>query len=148
MKNYVGTKFIQAEEQMKDGKEGYKVVYADGYESWSPKDVFEEAYKDCLGMTFGVALELLKKGFKVARQGWNGKGMFLVLTEGSEVPTENMRNDVTREYYEKVNEDTVKICGHIDMKAADGSMVIGWLASQTDMLAEDWVIVEHGIENV
>lgn len=158
MKQYIGTKMIQAkpmnrleynkyrgweiptDENPED--EGYLVKYEDGYESWSPKEVFEKAYRESYGLTFGVALELLKKGEKVARIGWNGKGMFLVLTEGSEVTTENMRNEVTREYYKSVNEDKVKICGHIDMKAADGSMVIGWLASQTDMLAEDWVIVE------
>lgn len=157
-KTYIGTKMIQAKPMNrleynkyrgwdipKDENptdEGYLVKYEDGYESWSPKEVFEKAYRESYGLTFGIALELLKKGEKVARIGWNGKGMFLVLTEGSEVTTENMRNEVTREYYKSVNEDKVKICGHIDMKAADGSMVIGWLASQTDMLAEDWVIVE------
>lgn len=44
MQKYIGTKVIQAEPAEKDGKAGNKVVYADGYESWSPKDVFEEAY--------------------------------------------------------------------------------------------------------
>ena len=44
MRQYIGTKMIMAEPAMKDGKEGYKVVYQDGYESWSPKDVFEQAY--------------------------------------------------------------------------------------------------------
>lgn len=44
MQKYIGTKMIQAEPATRDGKDGYKVVYADGYESWSPKDVFEEAY--------------------------------------------------------------------------------------------------------
>lgn len=44
MKQYIGIKAVQAEPCIKDGKEGYKVVYADGYESWSPKDVFEASY--------------------------------------------------------------------------------------------------------
>jgi hypothetical protein len=44
MQKYIGTKVIQAEPAERDGKDGYKVVYADGYESWSPKDVFEGAY--------------------------------------------------------------------------------------------------------
>lgn len=157
MKDYIGTKMIQAkpmnrgdynkyrgwqipaDENPED--EGYLVKYKDGYESWSPKEAFEEAYRESTGLTFGVALELLKRGEKVARIGWNGKGMFLVMTEGSEVPTEKMRNDVTRGYYEKEGKDTVKICPHIDMKAADGTMTIGWVASQVDMLAEDWLIV-------
>lgn len=158
MKQYIGTKIIQAK-PMNRGEynkyrgweipvdenpedEGYLVKYKDGYESWSPKETFEEAYRESYGLTFGVALELLKKGEKVARIGWNGKGMFLVMTEGSVVITENIRNDAVRKYYEGNQEDDVKICPHIDMKAADGTMVIGWLASQTDMLAEDWIIVD------
>lgn len=44
MKNYVGVKLIQAEPMSKEGAPGYRVVYPDGYESWSPKDVFEKAY--------------------------------------------------------------------------------------------------------
>lgn len=44
MRNYIGCKLIQAEPMEKEGREGYKVIYKDGYESWSPKDVFEEAY--------------------------------------------------------------------------------------------------------
>lgn len=158
MKQYIGTKIIQAK-PMNRGEynkyrgweipadenpedEGYLVKYKDGYESWYPKETFEEAYRESYGLTFGVALELLKKGEKVARIGWNGKGMFLVMTEGSVVPTENMRNDAVRKYYEENQEEDVKICPHIDMKAADGTMVIGWLASQTDMLAEDWLILD------
>lgn len=45
MKEYIGVKLIQAEPQKKNGEDGYKVVYKDGYVSWSPKEVFEEAYK-------------------------------------------------------------------------------------------------------
>ena len=44
MENYIGTKLIKAEPMERDGKAGYKVVYSDGYESWSPADVFESAY--------------------------------------------------------------------------------------------------------
>ncbi len=46
MKSYVGAKIIQAEPQEKDGQPGYKVVYPDNYVSWSPKAVFEEAYRE------------------------------------------------------------------------------------------------------
>ena len=49
MKNYIGFKLVQAEPMEKDGKAGYKVVYADGYESWSPADVFEKAYMELGG---------------------------------------------------------------------------------------------------
>lgn len=49
MQNYIGVKIVKAELETKDGKEGYKVMYPDGYVSWSPKDVFEKAYRvlDC-----------------------------------------------------------------------------------------------------
>ena len=46
MKNYIGVKIIKAEPEEKDGQEGYKVKYPDGYESWSPKDTFEKAYRE------------------------------------------------------------------------------------------------------
>lgn len=139
MKSYVGIKSIEAEPQARDGKDGYKVVYEDGYESWSPKDVFEKAYHESGKMSFSEALYALKHGAKIARSGWNGKGMFLTLQPGSEVTGDKMRNDNAKTFYGSNN---VKICPHIDMKAADGSYVIGWLASQTDLLSDDWCVVE------
>lgn len=87
---------------------------------------------------FGKAIGLLKQGSKVARKGWNGKGMFLVLQNGSYVPGGHMRNDPARKYYEGRD---VTIMPHIDMKTADDTYVVGWHASQTGMLAEDWVEV-------
>lgn len=90
-------------------------------------------------MDFGMAIIALKRGEAVARKGWNGKGMFLTLQNGSEIAGINMRNEPAKNYY---GDSKVKICPHIDMKSADGSYVVGWLASQTDMLAEDWEIVK------
>lgn len=90
-------------------------------------------------MDFGMAIIALKRGESVARAGWNGKGMFLTLQEGSEVAGTSMRNEPAKNYYADTK---VRICPHIDMKSADGSYVVGWLASQTDMLAEDWEIVK------
>lgn len=90
-------------------------------------------------MDFGMALVALKRGKAVARKEWNGEGMFLTLQNGSVVEGVNMHNEPAKNYY---GDSKVKICPHIDMKAADGTYVVGWLASQTDMLAEDWDIVE------
>ncbi|WGK93809.1 MULTISPECIES: DUF2829 domain-containing protein [Flavobacterium] len=84
---------------------------------------------------FGQALNWLKNGKKVARQGWNGKGMFLFLVPGS---TFKVNRPPLLGIYEEGTE--IKYCPHIDMKTADGS-VVPWLASQTDMLAEDWETV-------
>lgn len=95
-------------------------------------------------MNFGQALEALKQGRKVARKGWNGKGMFIYLVRGQEVTYKDLRNEAKEALATTPGTpfDIIKINGHIDMFAADGSIVVGWLASQTDMLAEDWEIVE------
>lgn len=96
-------------------------------------------------MNFGEAVENLKAGNKVARKGWNGKGMFIYLTTGSEVPYEHLRGNCKRHLFGRrtpSKEGNVVINAHIDMYAADGTVVIGWLASQTDILADDWQVVE------
>lgn len=93
-------------------------------------------------ISFGDAINFLKAGKKVARKGWNGKGMFLVLCPGSEVPADHMRVKPVKKFYKQAGVNSVVIAPHIDLKAADGTYVTGWLASQTDMLADDWVIVE------
>lgn len=94
-------------------------------------------------MNFGQAIEVLKDGKKVARSGWNGKGMFVYYVESSEVSPVDLRGAAQKHVgsIQKSIADKVKINGHIDMKAADGSIVIGWLASQTDMMADDWEVV-------
>ena len=86
-------------------------------------------------MDFGQALTALTEGKRVARAGWNGKGIFLFLVPGS-----NFR--VNREpLLSMLGEGTeVTYRPHIDMKDAEGK-VVPWLASQTDMLAEDWELV-------
>ncbi len=78
---YIGTKEVLAWEQDKGDRPGYAVKYPDGYISWSPKEVFEAAYRVAEGseqrLTFGDAIHFLKAGHRVARTGWNGKGMWL-----------------------------------------------------------------------
>ena len=94
-------------------------------------------------LTFGEAIEALKEGKKVTREGWNGKGMFLYLTDSSIVPYNNLTGNAGKYVTKEVTgTDDACICSHIDMKAADGTIVVGWLAGQTDMLAEDWEVVE------
>ena len=85
---------------------------------------------------FGSALEILKSGGRVARSGWNGKGMFLFLVPGSVFKVN--RPPLLGIYPEGTEID---YCPHIDMKTADGK-VVPWLASQTDVLAEDWLRVD------
>jgi hypothetical protein len=90
---------------------------------------------------FAWALKRLKEGQKVCREGWNGKGMFIYMVGGTVVPRGALRNECERQVG-PVAGANVKIGAHIDMKAADHSVVVGWLASQTDMLSDDWMIAE------
>jgi hypothetical protein len=83
-------------------------------------------------MNFGDALRLLKHGEKLARRGWNGKGMFIYLVRGS---TFQVSRPPLLGIYPEGTE--IRYLPHIDMRTADGSCV-PWLASQTDVLAEDW----------
>lgn len=158
MKRYIGVKEINAKPMKRavynvargwtlpadenGDDDGYLVEYIDGgkantdiyagYVSWSPKDVFERAYKPSDGMTFGLAVEALKLGNRVARHGWNGKGMWLAVVR-------------SYEYNPKSDGSVCHALGceklpWIGMKTADDKFV-PWLASQTDVLAEDWEVV-------
>ena len=134
--------------------EGYLVEYTDGgkpnhvdhagYISWSPKEQFEKAYRESGGMTFGHAIEALKLGKRVARAGWNGKGMFLFLLPASDgIPTKVIHDPALRAVIEsELGGDTFDALGSIRMFTADKKVLTGWLASQTDMLSEDWQILD------
>ncbi len=89
--------------------------------------------EDC---SFSKALELIKQGHRVCREGWNGKGMFIFLVPGS---TFKVNRPPLLGIYEEGTE--INYHAHIDMKTADG-MVVPWLASQTDILASDWQLTE------
>ena len=123
---------------------GYLVEYLDGgksnhaahagYISWSPKDVFERAYCEVdQGLSFGDALKALKAGQRVARAGWNGKGLSVEL----QVPDENSKMTLPYIFmnYPATPASETAPANHINAK-------VPWLASQTDMLAKDWAIVE------
>lgn len=86
--------------------------------------------------TFSRALEDIKAGKKVSRAGWNGKGMFIFLVPGS---TFKVSRAPLLGIYPEGTE--INYHGHIDMKTAD-NMIVPWLCSQTDMLANDWDVVE------
>ncbi len=141
MKRYIGTKIIHAAPATGPGGDGYNVTYADGYTSWSPKEAFDDAYRPCDAMSFGLAIDALKRGLKVARAGWNGKGMYLWLMPSATVPVEWCKEPHLKQLAEN-NGGSFEALGTIRMKTADNKVLTGWLASQTDMLAEDWGIVE------
>jgi hypothetical protein len=143
MKKYIGTKLINAVEMTKlayneahnrnisgEDTEGYLVQYHDangvfqddGYFSWSPKDVFEVAYRSIDNMTFGLAIEALKQGKKVARAGWNGKDMYVELNKGGDY-------------------EFSELLPFFVLKGVNDAFNT-WAASVSDTLAEDWVIIE------
>lgn len=96
-------------------------------------------------MDFGKAIEALKKGKKVARYGWNGKNMFLWLKPASMVKTEWCKDPMLKRLAEEVGGE-IPALGTICMFTAQGEILSGWLASQTDMLAEDWMIIYEGTD--
>lgn len=159
MKNYIGTKSIKAKPmslglyyQMRGWEissdedpniEGYMIRTKEGGIGWSPKKDFERSYREINGLTFGLAIELLKQGHRVARKGWNGKNMFLFLLPAGTVPTKAIHDPALREVIEsEVGGDTFEALGSIRMFTADKKILTGWLASQTDILSEDWEIVQ------
>ena len=153
MKIYIATKMVNATPMSREdynrfrgwelpsdedgADEGYLVEYMDGgkpnvpshrgYVTWNPKEQFERAYRETSGLTFGAAVETLKRGGRVARTGWNGKGMWLeTVNEQSASAAVFLRGLSARPW--------------IGMKTVDDAFV-PWVASQTDILAEDWVLV-------
>lgn len=161
MKQYIGVKLINAKPMTRaeynafrgwtvpadenPADDGYLVEYLDGgkgntdlyqgYVSWSPSEVFNNAYGPTDGMTFGLAVEAMKRGAKVARGGWNGKGMWLALIEG------NRWGIGGHAPYDLPGGAHIQHASFIGMRTADEKFV-PWLASQTDILASDWTIVE------
>lgn len=92
-------------------------------------------------MNFGDAIKALKEGRKVARKGWNGKNMYLWLKPATVIKSEWCKDPMLKEIVD-ANNGEAEALGTICMKTADNKILTGWLASQTDMLSEDWTIVE------
>ena len=100
--------------------------------------------------TFGQALEAVQQGKLIAREGWNGKGMFVFQRPADVIPIsmvvdqiKTIPASVKKWFTEHGDQEAILFGAYLCMKAADGSIVNGWLASQTDMLAQDWCILEY-----
>lgn len=110
----------------------------DGYVNWLPSKIFRQTHQQICGyVSFGEAIDLLKSGSTVARRGWNGKGMYLVLVRGEYVtePINYQRGELDDQT------PLIPVSDAIYMKTADNKFV-PWVASQTDVLATDWQVVE------
>lgn len=149
MQQYIGTKIVEAAPAVKKGgkvydltwpiprsmepeEPGYRIRYPDGYESWSPKDVFEEAYRPTDAMSFGLAIEAAKKGKRIARKGWNGKRQYVELATA--ISYASPIGAVVNAEHDAIGNQALAFVG-------TSGVQMGWLASQADMLADDWMIV-------
>jgi len=158
MKEYIGTKRLKATPMSRfeyndyrgwktpfdeNNDEGYLVEYLDSpnknhekhdnYISWSPKEVFEEAYRETEAMTFGLAIEAMKKGAKVSRLGWNGVGMYAYYVGPNSFPS-------LTEHAKKEFGEFTPYRAYLALKTAQND-VATWNPSTSDCLAEDWIIV-------
>ena len=106
-------------------REGYLVQYPDGYISWSPKEVFEEAYRENGQMNFGHALEFLKQGKRVCRSGWNDKIFVFMRSPDNE----------------KYAEVQIQLPASLYLYA-NGKIISEWTCSQENMFAEDWMVLD------
>lgn len=162
MKQFIGTKMIRAVAMTRaaynafrgwtvpsdevGADEGYLVEYLDGgksnvpshtgYVSWSPKEQFDGAYRPANGMTFGLAVEAMKKGAKVARAGWNGAGMFAYLVPANSYPAQT---GVAQSYFGEGA--MVPYNAYMALKTVDGT-ISTWAPSCSDALADDWKIID------
>jgi len=96
-------------------------------------------------LSFGSALVALKAGAMVSREGWNGKGMFIFQRPGDTLPKDFLPKVKSLPESVKtflINQDRdIEFLPYLCMWAATGEIVNGWLASQTDMQANDWYIL-------
>jgi Protein of unknown function (DUF2829) len=136
MDRYIGTKIIHAQPANKGEDLGYMVRYPDGYESWSPKAVFEDAYRRNDQLTFGLALEALKLGYKVCRAGWNGKGMFVYL-----VPAASYLVHTSAAKSHFGPNAMVPYNAYLAIKNVNET-VSTWVPSVNDVLSEDWTLLD------
>lgn len=95
-------------------------------------------------MRFGEALAHARAGKRIARLGWNGKGMYVYMTKGRLMPTDEWVASMPSQELTEVEKERgyVNIMPHLDMKSTQNTRIIGWLASQTDVLAFDWYVVD------
>lgn len=161
MEKYLGVKLVEAEPKNlgdynkfkgwnipKDEdplREGYMVKYSDNYISWSPKEIFEEAYRKLDKLTFGLAIEALKEGKCIRRNNWNGKGMFV----SKQVPGEvcisfihNMQSVPQGAKAQFINKNLNLQYSNQMVIVKPDNTIDSWVPSASDVFAEDWIILE------
>lgn len=162
MKKYIGTKVIMAEPmtmteaQKVLGREltqsaieenGYLVEYENGYKSWSPKSVFEKAYREVGSVNFGGAIDLLKAGLAVRRKGWNGKGLFIVKQvpshiTGDIIPKMQSLPQIAKDILMQRENPHIDYTNQMLIINPDGR-ADSWVPSSSDVFADDWEVINE-----
>lgn len=123
-------------------------TYNDDLVHCNSEQIFIENYEygyaddaDC--MNFGDALEIAKMGGRITRNGWNGKGMYVFLARDVQFNTDA---DLSEFNPERITECTpqnaVPVSDILVLRTAQATFQPGWLATQSDMLAEDWIALD------
>ena len=160
MKKYIGLKVVKAEpmtmteaqkvlgRELKPAtveEDGFLVEYKDGYKSWSPASVFNEAYHRFGNMFFGEAVEALKSGLAIRREGWNGKGLFVVkqipahITEDI-IPKMQSLPQSAKDILMSRDNPQINYTNQMLIINPDGR-ADSWVPSSSDVFAEDWEVV-------
>lgn len=160
MSIYIGTKIVKAmpmtmtEAQKVLGREikpatveedGYLVEYKDGYMSWSPKSVFDDAYRKLGKKDFGIAIKALKFGFAVRRKGWNSNGLFVVKQipshiEGGIIPKIQSLPQSAKNILLSRDGAHIDYINQMLIINPDGR-ADSWVPSSSDVFADDWEVV-------
>jgi hypothetical protein len=169
MNTYIGTKVIRAIAMTRlaynalrgwtvpadenGADEGYLVEYLDGgkpnvpgytgYVSWSPKEQFDKAYVNVDNLGYGMALEALKRGHRIARAGWNGSGQWVTLAgpvKGSKVGADGFWSKNNADFARDQPNSEVTVMPCFTIKNAQDEIAV-WVPSTSDCLAQDWRVL-------
>lgn len=121
--------------------EGYHVVYPDGYESWCPKAQFEAAGHEVDGLSFGMAIDACRyRGAKIQRVNWNGEGQYVRFEEV--LASEDGKLHAEPQGAPGMVASGCFVFHFVNRKTGETGIQVGWLASQADMAANDWRVIE------
>lgn len=153
MNTYIGTKVVRAVAMTRfaydalrgwsvpadenGADEGYLVV------SWSPKEQFDKAYVNVANLSFGMALEALKRGHRVARAGWNGRDQWVTLAgppEGTKVHSDNFWSKNNADFARDQPDSEVTVTPYFTIKTTQNEIAV-WVPSTSDCLANDWRVL-------
>lgn len=101
-----------------------------------------EQFEARTGRAFGAAIEHCRRGGRAARRGWNGKDMWITYGQGRTIPGHGFWNPNTKAFAMSQPSQEVDVLPYFILKTADDKILMGWLASQTDMLAMDWDLLD------